>query len=145
MNLAAVVEAHPDDRVALVERDRVVTYGELRRRLGLLRGALAARGVGRGDRVAVVGPNSIELVEAYLAVLGLGAVVVPLNPQSPAAELEREREAVGVTEVLSTSAGEIDELLGAGHPPVSIVDVDPTTVAVLCSPAAPPARPGRRC
>ena len=131
MNLAAVVEPHPDERVALVERDRVVTYGELRRRLGLLRGALAARGVGRGDRVAVVGPNGIELVEAFLAVLGLGAVVVPLNPQSPPAELEREREAVGVTEVLSTSAGEIDELLGAGHPPVPIVDVDPGDVAVL--------------
>jgi long-chain acyl-CoA synthetase len=132
MNLAAVVEPHPADRVALVERDRVVTYGELRRRLGLLRGALAARGVGRGDRVAVVGPNGIELVEAFLAVLGLGAVVVPLNPQSPPAELEREREAVGVTEVLSTSAGEIDELLGAGHPLVPIVDVDPGDVAVLC-------------
>jgi long-chain acyl-CoA synthetase len=132
MNLAAMVEPHPDDRVALVERDRTLTYGELRRRLGILRGGLAARGIGRGDRVAVVGPNGIELVEAYLAVLGLGAVVVPLNPQSPAAELEREREAVGVTAVLSTSAGEIEDLLAGGAAPVPIVAVDPGDVAVLC-------------
>jgi long-chain acyl-CoA synthetase len=132
MNLASMVDPHPADRVALVERDRVVTYGELRRRLGLLRGALAARGVSRGDRVAVVGPNGIELVEGYLAVLGLGAIVVPLNPQSPAAELERERLAVGVSEVVSTSAGEIDELLASGHPEAPLVDVDPSDVAVLC-------------
>jgi long-chain acyl-CoA synthetase len=132
MNLAAMVEPHPDDRVALVERDRVVGYGELRHRLGLLRGALAARGVGRGDRVAVIGPNGIELVEAYLAVIGLGAAVVPLNPQSPPAELERERVAVGVTEVLSTSAGEIDDLLASGYPALPVADVDPRDVAVLC-------------
>jgi long-chain acyl-CoA synthetase len=133
MNLAAMVDGHPDEWVALVERDRVVTYGELRRRLALLRGALAARGVGRGDRVAVVGPNGMELVEAYLAVLGVGAVVVPLNPQSPAAELERERRAVGVTEVLSTSAGEVEDLLAADQAaPAPVVDVDPADVAVLC-------------
>src|SRR4051812_1317330 len=132
MILATMVDGHPDESVALVERDRVVTYGELRRRLALLRGALAARGVSRGDRVAVVGPNGIELVEGYLAVLGLGAIVVPLNPQSPAAELERERLAVGVSEVVSTSAGEIDELLAGGHPEVPLVDVDPSDVAVLC-------------
>jgi len=132
MNLAAMVEGHPADRVALVDRDRTVTYGELRRRLGLLRGALAARGIGRGDRVAVIGPNSIELVEGHLALLGVGAVVVPLNPQSPAAELEQERLAVGVTDSLSTSAGEIDELLAAGHDAVALVDVDATDPAVLC-------------
>jgi long-chain acyl-CoA synthetase len=132
MNLAAMVEPHPEGAVALVEGDRQVTYGELRRRLGLLRGALLARGVKAGDRVAVVGPNRIELVEAYLAVLGVGAVVVPLNPQSPPAELERERRAVGVTEVLTTSAGEIDELVKSGYPPVPVADVDTDAVAVLC-------------
>ena len=34
-------------------------------------------------------------VETYLAVLGLGAVAVPLNPQSPAPEIERELATVG--------------------------------------------------
>jgi long-chain acyl-CoA synthetase len=109
-----------------------VTYGELRRRLGLLRGALVARRVRPGDRVAVIGPNGVGLVEAFLAVLGVGAIVVPLNPQSPPAELERERTAVGVTEVLTTSAGEIDELVHSRHPPAPLAAVDDDAVAVLC-------------
>jgi long-chain acyl-CoA synthetase len=132
MNLAAMVEPHPDGAVALVEGDREVTYGELRRQLSLLRGALVARGVRPGDRVAVIGPNGIGLVEAFLAVLGVGAIVVPLNPQSPPLELQREREAVGVTEVLTTSAGEIDDLVQSGQPPAPLVAVDDDAVAVLC-------------
>ena len=41
-----------------------------------------------GDRVALVLTNGVPFVVTYLAVLGLGGVIVPLNPTSPAPELE---------------------------------------------------------
>ena len=42
--------------------------------------ALASLGVARGDRVATVLPNSLELLATYWACAKLGAVVVPLSP-----------------------------------------------------------------
>ena len=41
---------------------------------------LAARGVGRGDRVAIRVPNVPAFADFYFGVLRLGAVVVPVNP-----------------------------------------------------------------
>lgn len=70
-----------------------------------VRGALAARGVASGDRVAIVAGNTWYFVAAYLAVLGAGAVAVPLNPQSPAPEITRELRAVGVRLVLVGPGG----------------------------------------
>ena len=64
---------------ALVDPRRRCTYGELDQRVSRLAGALAARGVQAGDRVAVLGLNSIELVESWLAALRLGAIAVPVN------------------------------------------------------------------
>lgn len=45
--------------------------------------ALARRGVRRGDAVAVLTPNAPETPALYLAVMTLGAVLVPLNPTAP--------------------------------------------------------------
>ncbi|MGR7025720.1 long-chain-fatty-acid--CoA ligase [Geodermatophilus sp. URMC 62] len=55
------------------------TYAEVDERVTRLARVLADRGVGTGDRVAVLGLNSMEVWEAYLAGVRLGAVVVPVN------------------------------------------------------------------
>ncbi|MGZ8809012.1 MAG: long-chain-fatty-acid--CoA ligase, partial [Mycobacterium sp.] len=67
------------DRVGFVDPQRRCTFSEMDDRVTRLANALSARGVGRGDRVAVLGYNSIELVESWLAALRLGAVAVPVN------------------------------------------------------------------
>ncbi len=64
------------------------------------RGGLASVGVSDGDRVALLLGNSPQFVVAYLATLGLGAVAVPLNPTSPAPELESELVTVGAKVVI---------------------------------------------
>ena len=66
-------------RTALVQGGRTMTYGDLDRRATRLAHGLRSRGVVRGDRVAFLGLNSIELVEALFAVAKLGAVFLPLN------------------------------------------------------------------
>ena len=55
------------------------TYAELDERVTRLARALAERGVGVGDRVAVLALNGLEVWETYLAGVRLGAVVVPVN------------------------------------------------------------------
>src|SRR5947207_2888105 len=42
--------------------------------------ALAGLGVGRGDRVAIILPNSLELLATYWACAKLGTAAVPLSP-----------------------------------------------------------------
>ena len=75
------------DRVAFVDPRRRCTFSEMDDRVTRLANALSARGVGRGDRVAVLGYNSIELVESWLAALRLGAVAVPVNFRMVADEI----------------------------------------------------------
>src|SRR3954449_206407 len=55
------------------------TYRELDERVTRLARALQERGVGTGDRVAVLALNGMEVWEAYLAGVRLGAIVVPVN------------------------------------------------------------------
>src|SRR3954447_24324023 len=63
------------DRVAVRTKDDEVslTWGELRERVDALAGGLAALGVGRGDRVALMLGNRPEFHVADLAVMTLGA------------------------------------------------------------------------
>ena len=85
-----MIDAHAADRVALISRNRETTYGELRDQVARLRGGLAGQRCVDGDRVAIICANNRYFVISYLAIVGLGAIAVPLNPESPAAELERE-------------------------------------------------------
>ena len=65
-----------------------ITRGELDRSTNRLARAYAERGVGVGDYVTIVLPNSIEWIQAALACWKLGAVPQPLSPRLPNAELE---------------------------------------------------------
>jgi long-chain acyl-CoA synthetase len=106
VNLAAVIDPHPDGAVALVDQSgRAVTYGELRARVADLRAGLAGLGLGADDRIAIISANNPVFVTAYLAVLGLGAVAVPLNPLSPAPELQRELADIGARAVVAGPVG----------------------------------------
>ncbi|MGI5218535.1 long-chain-fatty-acid--CoA ligase [Nocardia sp. CA-290969] len=62
-------------------------YRSLDERVSRLANALRERGVEAGDRVAVLGLNSMEIVEAFLAPMRLGALCVPINFRLTAAEI----------------------------------------------------------
>ena len=65
---------------------RTLTFGDLDGRANRMAHALAARGIGPGDRVAVYLANCLEFIDLFLACLRLGAIFVPINI------LYRERE-----------------------------------------------------
>jgi long-chain acyl-CoA synthetase len=92
-NLADLVKrqlvAYPDE-VALVQPRpvrRTVTWAQLDGRVDAVAAGLSAHGLVAGHRIALVGPNSIEFVIAYLATLRAGYVAVPINPESTVTEL----------------------------------------------------------
>jgi fatty-acyl-CoA synthase len=65
--------------IALVWGDKTWTWAALDRRVDAFAAALAARGVGKGDRVLVQAKNSNQLFESMFACFRLGAVWVPTN------------------------------------------------------------------
>src|SRR4051794_33121160 len=71
---------------ALVQAGVPTTFADLEDRAIRLARALRDRGIGRGDRVAFLGLNSVELVVTMFAVAKLGAVFLPLNTRLAAAE-----------------------------------------------------------
>src|ERR1700723_2287003 len=75
------------DKVAVIDGERRITYGALQDRCVRLASALAARGVGRLDTVAILASNVPEMIEAHFAVPMLGAVLNPLNTRLDAAAI----------------------------------------------------------
>ena len=69
----------PDHTAVVFDGDRY-THREFNERINRLANALRALGLHRGDKVAVVLDNSLELLEVYQAVAKTGMVVVPLSP-----------------------------------------------------------------
>ncbi|HKJ55271.1 MAG TPA: AMP-binding protein [Nitriliruptoraceae bacterium] len=67
------------DRPALVWQDLVVTYGELNARVDAAAVSLQERGLGVGSVIAIQLGNVPAFVEAYHAILRIGAVAVPLS------------------------------------------------------------------
>lgn len=105
MNLASIIDPHPAEAAALISRGRSTDYGTLRDQVAHLRGGLVGLGIDPGDRVGLVCANNWYFVVNYLAILGIGAVAVPLNPLSPPREVERELAAVGARALVVGPAG----------------------------------------
>jgi acyl-coenzyme A synthetase/AMP-(fatty) acid ligase len=96
--IADVVEGFPAARPALIEvtaegERRVHHFGELFARSAGLSGALAARGVRRGDVVMTITGSRVEWVLSMLACWRMGAVALPCNPQLRRKDLELRRSA----------------------------------------------------
>jgi len=122
VNLASIVDGHPDDAVAFVSRGERTTYGELRAQVDDLRAGLVHLGLEPGDRVALLSANNWLFVVSYLAVLGAGAVAVPLNPASPAAELRNQLTAIRARVAIVGPNGR-DAMAGIGQGAVPLEHV----------------------
>ncbi|WP_438306846.1 amino acid adenylation domain-containing protein (plasmid) [Streptomyces sp. HUAS TT11] len=83
------------ERTAVVDADRALDYAGLLARAAEIGGALRAAGCTTGSVVAVVGDRSADSIAVFLALEGLGAVYLPVDPDWPA---------VRVADVLGTSA-----------------------------------------
>jgi len=89
--VAASARDYPD-AVALQFFGKATTYAQMQEAIDRAAGGLRELGVGAGDPVAIVLPNSPQHIIAFYAVLRLGAVVVEHNPLYTARELRKQFE-----------------------------------------------------
>lgn len=83
-NAAEVLLAdHDPQHVAFVCGTDSITFAELTDAVGRAAAAWQARGLARGDRVAIKLPDSIDWVTAYLGAIWAGGVAVGVNPRIP--------------------------------------------------------------
>jgi long-chain acyl-CoA synthetase len=89
------------DRVAVIDGDRRMTYGELAERCSRLAEALGRIGVGHGDRVALLAANGHRYLEVFFGLPAAGIVVVPLNTRLAPAELAHIVQSSGARVLLA--------------------------------------------
>jgi malonyl-CoA/methylmalonyl-CoA synthetase len=127
-------------QVALEWACQEYTFADLDRRANRMAAALTARGLTRGDRLALYLPNRLEYIDLFLAATQLGVIVVPINV------LYRERElghiigdatpkAVVTTAATAPAEWQVDELAAeAARLPATAIDasaLDDSTPAAL--------------
>ncbi|KQT60119.1 AMP-dependent synthetase [Methylobacterium sp. Leaf456] len=95
----AILEVAPDGTVA------TITHGALRARSLALAAGLSARGVGVGDRIAVLLPQSAHVVVTHLAAYRLGAIALPLAGLFGAEALRYRLGDAGARAVVTDAAG----------------------------------------
>ncbi|MCV7409994.1 AMP-dependent synthetase [Mycobacterium florentinum] len=125
--ISALAELAPDEPAVTCD-GLTITRGELDSSTNRLARAYAERGVGVGDYVTMVLPNSIEWIQAAVACWKLGAVPQPLSARLPAAEL------AGLVELRPPAL-----LVGRDHPEIPSVPAGFTPDATLSDAALPEA------
>ncbi len=103
-------------RTAIVDGDRRCSYGELLARVDALADDWRRAGMAPLDRVAFVYPDGIDYVVGSLAVLALGATVVPVSPALMWDEIRRVVLEMDVRHVLSAPSAS-DQSAPLGMPP----------------------------
>lgn len=148
---------HPNNLSYYFQNEQV-TYQELDEKVDRFAHNLAAKGIDKGDIVALILGNSPSFVIAYYGVMRAGAVVVPINPTFSSRELSyiltssKSKMVVahsalhpllsglkeGLTDLESIIYAEpveselsIDMLLGEMNTPDELPDVDEDDVAVI--------------
>ena len=136
--LERIAELDPQ-RVAIVDNDETATYAELRHRVEKAVGRLVDDGVGAGEAVVIVAPNSIDAVVAILATVRAGGIAVVLDRRCGALDLAnavassnagrmivppRLRSALAADE-LGTAVIELDQLRH-GRPEAGWAEPDPS-------------------
>lgn len=143
------------DLLAIADSVSQLTYGELKQAVELYAGALAARGITKGDVVALQCPNSTAFAVAFHGILRTGATVTTVPALSTAEDIERQLKISGAKMLLTTAsvgwagavaAGRagldtqavlgvtglsgIEALIAEGHQPPA-VEITPDDLAVI--------------
>lgn len=91
-------------RVALVQHEQVMTYGDLQARAEMVAAAMVEQGVQPGQRIGVMLSRSPQAILAQLGVLLAGAVYVPLDAEQPADRQRLICEAAELSLVITEAA-----------------------------------------
>ncbi len=102
-------------RTLLWYEGRETSYADFARRVEAAARALAARGIGAGDRVGAMATNSADYVALLFALARLGAILVPINPEFGPQEAGYILQHAGVRAVAVVPAA-LETALAAAQP-----------------------------
>jgi long-chain acyl-CoA synthetase len=155
MNLAQILTdsvARDPEQIAVKLDDFALNYGLLEQGAMRIAGMLRDRGVGPGDRVALMLPNVPHFVVAYYGILRAGAIAVPMNVLNKRREVEYYLRDSGAKlmfvwkdfaveadpaaaeagcESISVAVGEFEQTLFQVDPVAETVEREPSDTAVL--------------
>ncbi len=77
--LDRAVHVYGNKRAIIDQNDNAYTYNEINNRVNRLSHGLSTIGISKGDKVAYLAPNTLEMYEGFYGVFQLGAVMVSLN------------------------------------------------------------------
>ena len=81
-------KAHPE-KLALVCDGQTVSWGAFDQRINKIANLLLSLGVGKGDNIAIISPNSIPYAELFMGILRAGACVTPLSTMASPDALQK--------------------------------------------------------
>ncbi len=110
----AIVAVRPDGRA------EDISYGWLRETSNRLANALAAHGVGRGDRVAILLPQAPEVAAIHIAIYKLGAIALPLAMLFGSDAISYRLGDAGAKALITNAQG-LAKLAGAEAPELQLV------------------------
>ena len=103
-------KGRPND-IAIVDHGRRFTYDEFAAKIRNCRNKLFAAGVRLGDRVGLFSRNSAEFIFAYLGIVSLGAIVVPINFQLKSREIAYIIKDAGIQHMIIYEKLDLDKSL----------------------------------
>jgi acyl-CoA synthetase (AMP-forming)/AMP-acid ligase II len=122
------------DQDYIVDGDHTISYAQHHAAVGPVAAWLASRGVSKGDRVAILGWNSIEWVVGFWATVSLGAIAVGINAWWSPAEVERALADCEPTLVLDDMTEVATAMAGPAAPlPDTPIDEDDPAVILYTS------------
>ncbi|MCL6588810.1 MAG: amino acid adenylation domain-containing protein [Firmicutes bacterium] len=132
------------DHVALIFRDRQLTYRELNERANLLAHELRDKGAAPNECVGLIAERSAEMVIGILGILKAGSAYLPVDPRYPEARMNYLLEDSGIDIVLVESGFDVtrisknrtvivlnDEAPVHGHPSNPTLVNGPTDLAYI--------------
>ena len=137
-SLFELLHAAPGNHTAVIlpEAGIQVTYDKLREQVMTMAGDLAALGIGRGDRVAIVLPNGLPAIVSFLAA-SIAGTAAPLNPGYRQEEFSFYLEDTSARILLCPADGAPEARKAAeGRVPVHSIEMDDSGfVRILDAPA----------
>lgn len=126
-------ETHPE-HTAIAEEHRRINYRHLLTNVDWLAAGLAARGIGKGDRIAVLAHNHYRYLVLFGAAASLGAVVVPVNWRLSEEEIIYilEDSAPKMLVVDAEHGEKLKEILEKKCPDITLIHMDASAVKEPC-------------
>ena len=139
--LLGLLSAAQADRIAVIQPELNVslTYGALRHQVATVASALAAAGVGRGDRVGMALPNGIPNIVTFLAA-SIAGTAAPLNPGYKEDEFRFYLEDTNAKVLLLPPDG-VDEARRAAGDTVPIITVNMDAAGTVSLAGVAPGEP----